>query len=168
MHGGQIHAASEGAGKGTEFTVRLPLATGAVLQPQPAEVSGDGKPLPALKILIVDDNQSAAYLMSRLLQKLGQEVHVANCGPAALAKLPEFGPDVVISDVAMPGMTGYDLARQIRTLDLPRRPYLVAVTGYGQDSDKQDALAAGFDKHLTKPVGVATLELLVRSRGGRP
>ena len=71
---------------------------------------------------------------------------------------------MVISDVAMPGMSGYDLARHIRTLQLPRQPYLVAVTGYGQESDRQAALAAGFDKHLTKPVGVGTLEQLLRSQ----
>ena len=103
-------------------------------------------------------------MMSRLLQKLGQDVHVADSGPAALDQVPKITPDIVISDVAMPGMSGYDLARHIRTLQLPRRPYLVAVTGYGQESDRQAALAAGFDKHLTKPVGVGTLEQLLRSR----
>jgi CheY-like chemotaxis protein len=77
--------------------------------------------------------------------------------------LPGFAPDMVISDVAMPGMSGYDLARRIRGLDLPKQPYLVAVTGYGQESDRQEALAAGFDKHLTKPVGVGTLAQLVRA-----
>jgi CheY-like chemotaxis protein len=124
--------------------------------------------LPSLKILLVDDNQSAVHMMSRLLQKLGQDVHVADCGPAALEQLSKIAPDIVISDVAMPGMTGYDLARQIRNLDLPSRPYLVAVTGFGQESDRQAALAAGFDKHLTKPVGVGTLQQLLRAHGAQP
>jgi CheY-like chemotaxis protein len=167
MHGGSICAASDGPGRGSEFTVHLPLAGVSDRSQQHADPPQEDGPLPVLKIMLVDDNHSAAHMMSRLLQKLGQEVCVADCGSAALAQLPQVIPDIVISDVAMPGMSGYDLAREIRTLDLPCRPYLVAVTGYGQDSDKQDALAAGFDKHLTKPVGVATLEQLIRSRGGR-
>jgi signal transduction histidine kinase len=166
LHGGTIRALSEGVGKGSQFIVRLPLAGAAALKPSEADADG-GRPLPGLRILIVDDNESAAHLMSRLLQKLGQEVHVADSGPAALALMDQLHPDIVISDVAMPGMSGYDLARQIRGRELPHRPYLVAVTGYGQDSDRLEALAAGFDKHLTKPVGVSTLEELVRSRGGR-
>jgi CheY-like chemotaxis protein len=121
------------------------------------------KSLPTAKILLVDDNQSATHMMSRLLEKLGQEVQIASCATAALAQLPSFAPDFVISDIAMPGMSGYDLARRIRELDLPKQPYLVAVTGYGLESDRQEALAAGFDKHLTKPVGVTALEDLLRT-----
>jgi CheY-like chemotaxis protein len=103
-------------------------------------------------------------MMSRLLTKLGQEVHVADSGRDALAQVPQFAPDLVISDVAMPGMSGYELAREIRRLNMPRRPYLVAVTGYGQDSDRQEAFDAGFDRHLTKPVGLDTLQELLRSQ----
>jgi signal transduction histidine kinase len=166
MHGGKISAASEGRGKGSEFIVRLPLA-GVETTSQAGKSDGDSQMPPASRILIVDDNQSAAHLMSRLLQKLGQNVEVVDSGPAALSRLADFAPEIVISDVAMPGMSGYDLARRIRGLDLPNQPYLVAVTGYGQDSDRQEALAAGFDKHLTKPVGVGTLAQLVRDIGGR-
>jgi CheY-like chemotaxis protein/anti-sigma regulatory factor (Ser/Thr protein kinase) len=165
MHRGTIRAESEGPGRGSTFMIRLPLIATAPAGTQPAEQASG--PLPGLRVLVVDDNESAAHLMSRLLQKLGQEVHVASSGHVALRELPGVHPDIVISDVAMPGMSGYDLAREIRRLDLPYRPYLVAVTGYGQESDRQEALAAGFDKHLTKPVGVATLEQLLRSRGGR-
>jgi CheY-like chemotaxis protein len=143
---------------------QLPAAESAAT-PQMALHKDDGaESLPALKILLVDDNQSAVHMMSRLLQKLGQDVHIADSGPAALDQVPKISPHIVISDVAMPGMSGYDLARRIRTLPLPRRPYLVAVTGYGQETDRQAALAAGFDKHLTKPVGVGTLEQLLRSQ----
>jgi signal transduction histidine kinase len=165
MHGGSINAHSAGAGKGSEFCVRLPLAKTAMQEAAPAPSSG--APLPELRILLVDDNQSAAHMMCRLLQKLNQEVHVAESGQEALTRIPQVVPDLVISDVAMPGMSGYELAREIRGLNLPRRPYLVAVTGYGQDSDRQEALAAGFDRHLTKPVGVGTLEELLKSRSGR-
>src|SRR5262245_3097990 len=133
-------------------------------KPQEASQKDGAEPLPVLKVLLVDDNQSAVHMMSRLLQKLGQDVHVADSGPAALDQVPKISPDIVMSDVAMPGMSGYDLARHIRTLPLPRRPYLVAVTGYGQEADRQEALAAGFDQHLTKPVGVSTLEQLLRSQ----
>ena len=132
--------------------------------PQLASQKDGGEALPTFKVLLVDDNQSAVHMMSRLLQKLGQDVHVAESAQAALDQVPIISPDIVISDVAMPGMSGYDLARHIRTLTLPRRPYLVAVTGYGLETDRQAALAAGFDKHLTKPVGVSTLEQLLRSQ----
>ncbi len=164
LHGGSIHAISEGPGRGSEFTVRLPTTGPGAAAQVSTQPSLADQPLPGLKVLVVDDNQSAVHMMSRLLQKLGQDVHTADSGSAALDQVPKIAPDIVISDVAMPGMSGYDLARHIRTLQLPRRPYLVAVTGYGQESDRQAALAAGFDKHLTKPVGVGTLEQLLRSR----
>jgi signal transduction histidine kinase len=165
MHGGTIRAASQGQDRGSEFSVRLPMMS--PVPRAPSEESTSLPPLPGLTVLLVDDNQSAVHMMSRLLQKLGQDVHVAECGQEALDQVPHIAPHIVISDVAMPGMSGYELARHIRELSLPRRPYLVAVTGYGQESDRQEALAAGFDKHLTKPVGVSTLEQLLRSRGGR-
>jgi CheY-like chemotaxis protein len=163
MHGGSIGASSEGPGSGSEFLVRLPIAEPAMhVAESSAPRSSVQGAMPRFKVLLVDDNQSAAHMMSRLLSKLGQEVHVADSGMAALDHLSHTLPDVVISDVAMPGMSGHDLARHIRSLDLPRQPFLIAVTGYGQESDRQAALAAGFDKHLTKPVGVATLEQLLR------
>jgi len=159
---------SEGAGRNSEFPVRLPLGNSEGANRLPSVADVDKRPLPSLRILLVDDNQSAAHMMGRLLQKLGQDVHVANSGSDALVRVLEMAPDVIISDVAMPGMSGYDLARKIRELTLPHRPFLVAVTGYGQESDRQEALAAGFDKHLTKPVGVEALEKLLRSQAGQP
>src|SRR5262245_61263295 len=144
--------------------LQLPPSESAATPQIASQSNRSTEPLPVLKVLLVDDNQSAVHMMSRLLQKLGQDVHVADSGHAALDQVPKISPDIVISDVAMPGMSGYDLARHIRTLTLPRRPFLVAVTGYGQETDRQAALAAGFDKHLTKPVGVSTLEQLLRSQ----
>jgi CheY-like chemotaxis protein len=158
-----IRATSLGTGQGSEFCVRLPLAKEVERSEMPSPNPLDPK-LPELKILLVDDNQSASHMMSRLLTKLGQEVHVADSGRDALAQVPQFAPDLVISDVAMPGMSGYELAREIRRHNMPRRPYLVAVTGYGQDSDRQEAFDAGFDRHLTKPVGLDTLQELLRSQ----
>jgi len=121
--------------------------------------------LPQSKILLVDDNQSATHMMGRLLEKLGQDVQIAASAAAALDQITSFAPDFVISDIAMPGMSGYDLARRIRELNLPKRPFLIAVTGYGQETDRQEALAAGFDKHLIKPIGLPVLEDLLRNRG---
>lgn len=179
MHGGTIACASEGRGRGSEFTVRLPLmdwraapsaASAAVPGSAPAgdrsvgesPAAGAAPRKPAVfRILVVDDNQSASYLLSRLLEKLGQQVRVEQDAAAALAALPLFQPDVVISDIAMPGLSGYQLARNIRSQNAIRQPVLIALTGYGQESDRQEALSAGFDRHLTKPAGLPELERLL-------
>jgi signal transduction histidine kinase len=167
LHGGSIDCVSEGPGQGSEFTVRLPLLQ-TPAAPAAAAPAAVKQPLPSLRVLIVDDNESAAHLMGRLMQKLGQEVRLARTAFAGLDLVTKFAPELIISDVAMPGMSGYEFARELRALNLPRRPYLVAITGYGQESDRQEALSAGFDRHLTKPVGVDTLEELLRSCGSRP
>jgi CheY-like chemotaxis protein len=108
--------------------------------------------------MVVDDNEPAGYLLGRLLQKMGQHVHTVQSAQAALEDAPILNPDVIISDIAMPGMSGYDLAERIRAQPNLRHPVLIALTGYGQDSDRQRAREAGFDHHLTKPVGLAALE----------
>lgn len=167
LHGGSIHCASEGPGQGSEFTVRLSLLQ-TPAEPAAAAPETVKHPLPSLRVLIVDDNESAAHLMGRLMQQLGQDVRLARTAFAGLELVTKFAPELIISDVGMPGMSGYEFARALRSRDLPWRPYLVAITGYGQESDRQEALAAGFDRHLTKPVGVDTLEELLRARGGRP
>jgi CheY-like chemotaxis protein len=167
LHGGTICCASDGPGKGSMFQVRLPLLQ-TPAEPNAAKSAAIVRDaLPGLRVLIVDDNHSAAHMMCRLMQKLGQDVRVAGTGFEGLEQVTRFAPELIISDVAMPGMSGYEFAQKIREMKLPWRPYLVAITGYGQESDKQEALSAGFDRHLTKPVGVATLEELLLSRGGR-
>jgi signal transduction histidine kinase len=172
MHGGSVEAHSAGRGCGSDFIVRLPLAETVSPAPRkPDHVPANGSPLMTLKILVVDDNQSASHLLSRLLQKLGQEVRVEHAAKTALVAVPEFQPDVVISDIAMPEVTGYQLARQIRALPSIRQPVLIALTGYGQDSDRHEAEAAGFDHHMTKPIGLPVLERLLddlcRQKGER-
>jgi signal transduction histidine kinase len=168
MHGGTIEVASDGAGRGSEFLIRLPLADSQTLPAVSAAADQTSLAPPAtFRILIVDDNQSASYLLSRLLAKLGQQVRVESSAAAALTAVPEFLPDIVISDIAMPELSGYQLAAKIRALPDIRQPVLVALTGYGQESDRQEALAAGFDRHLTKPIGLPELERLLGEQPSR-
>ncbi len=157
MHGGRIEVSSAGAGKGSEFSVFIPLSE-ELHQNVPALESLTT--IPEFRVLIVDDNQPAAFLLHRLLQRLGQQVTVYESPLAAFAAVPNFKPQVVISDIAMPEMSGYALARQLRLLNLEPRPTLVALTGYGQDRDRAAAYEAGFDFHLTKPVSLVELQKL--------
>jgi signal transduction histidine kinase len=166
MHGGTVAAYSAGRGKGSEFTVRLPLICEDVRADQPSQPPVGSSPsadAARLRILVVDDNQSASHLLSRLLGKLGQDVLVANSAAEALGHFPQFAPQVVISDVAMPQMSGHELARSIRRMPLNPQPTLIALTGYGQESDRREAMLAGFDRHLTKPIGFPELQELLQS-----
>lgn len=166
LHGGKIDVFSRGVGAGSEFTIYLPLANATSTTDDPAHaVASEVGKRPTLRILVVDDNESAAHLLSRLLDKLGQTVEVADSAPAALSKLLDFRPQLVISDVGMPGMTGLELAQAIRQLPDLEQPKMVALTGFGQASDRRDALASGFDDHLTKPIGMAELEKLIATFG---
>ncbi|WP_254511556.1 ATP-binding response regulator [Anatilimnocola floriformis] len=161
MHGGTIEARSQGTGYGSEFIVRLPL----LKKPTTPKVEIPVVPqrsVPAFRILIVDDNESAGYLHGRLLQKLGQHVHNVTSAAAALEVLDSLQPDVLISDIAMPEMSGYELAAAIRARG-GVQPKLIALTGYGRDIDRKQALDAGFDHHLTKPVELDALEALLAS-----
>jgi signal transduction histidine kinase len=165
MHGGNVSVSSPGPGAGSEFTVRLPLAAAATSNraaPRSATLpENTGQPRGAYRVLVVDDSESAAHLLARLLKRLGQEVRVAHSAEEALSIVNDFQPQLVISDIGMPGMSGLELAQRLRALpDLPQ-PLLVALTGYGQESDRRQVLGAGFDKHLTKPIGLAALEELL-------
>ena len=165
MHGGTVTAHSDGIGRGSEFIVRLPLAA-AASQPQTAAPDVKEETGPR-RVLIVDDNVGAARLLSTLVSKLGpHQVQVAHDGPAALAKVSEFSPDLVLLDIGLPGMDGYEVARTIRRLETGGDAQLVAVTGYGQEGDRRKSWEAGFDDHLVKPVSVNTLSQIL-SRGKR-
>ena len=115
------------------------------------------------QVLLVDDMQSASYVLGKLLEKMGQKVRTAQSVAEALHYARQSCPDVIISDIGMPDSDGYDLARQIRQDPLLRSVVLVALTGYGQDSDRQKTREAGFDHHLVKPISVESLETLLSS-----
>jgi two-component system, OmpR family, response regulator len=113
------------------------------------------------RVLLVDDSIDAAQAMSMLLEALGYEVRTEHDGPRGLASLDAFHPDVVVLDIGLPGMNGFDVAREMRKRDVTKDALLIAMTGYGSDADRQDAHAAGFDHHLTKPVSIDALEALL-------
>lgn len=160
LHGGTITASSPGRNLGSEFTIRLPLIDETQI-PRAVEPIRDDV-LPTYRCLIVDDNRAARMLLGRLLEKLGQQVRIEADVKGALAALPEFRPEVIISDIAMPGLSGHDLARQVRSQPhLQPRPTLIALTGYAQEVDRIAALEAGFDQHLQKPISFDGLRTLI-------
>ena len=124
--------------------------------------------IPALRVVVVDDSESAVHLLAKLLEKLGQVVEVAYSAESALRLVIDFKPHLVISDVGMPEVSGLKLAQNIRSLKGLTQPRLVALTGYGQENDRRDILAAGFDEHFTKPIGLSTLEQLIATMGPYP
>jgi PAS domain S-box-containing protein len=160
LHDGTVVAQSNGVGTGSVFTVRLP----AVLSPEMPVASLARQPsvstARSFKVLVVEDMRALRVIMSRLLTRLGHEVEFAEDGTLALQKLDSFHPDVVFSDIAMPGMTGYELARRIRQRPDCSGICLVALTGFGQSADRDRALEAGFDEHMVKPVDIALLQIL--------
>jgi CheY-like chemotaxis protein len=166
LHGGTVEARSAGPGKGSEFVVRLP---GSLAEPAclPAEPTGATPPgdAPCHRVLVVDDNVDAADSLALLLKLAGQEVYVAYDGPSALVVAETFQPSLVLLDIGMPGMDGYEVARLLRTMVGSQPMWLVALTGWGQEEDRRRSLAAGFDQHLVKPVETDALhELLTDSR----
>jgi PAS domain S-box-containing protein len=161
LHGGRVEAASDGPGKGSRFTVRLPASAPA----GGASLLRETKPTPASgwKVLVADDNRDAADTLARILAIYGHDVRVAYDGRAALEECRRFAPHVAVLDVGMPLADGYEVARQLRAAD-GAWPKLIALTGWGQESDRTRALAAGFDHHLTKPCDPQSLhELIVKS-----
>jgi signal transduction histidine kinase/ActR/RegA family two-component response regulator len=159
LHGGTVSAHSEGAGRGSEFVVRLPLAKtrpADVPEPGPAQPSG-GSALLSLRILVVDDNQDAAELLTEALELAGFITRAAFDGPSGLEAARDFCPDVALLDIGLPGMDGYELAQRLRAHAPLRDMKLIALTGYGQDSDRHRAMEARFDLHMVKPVDFSRL-----------
>lgn len=156
LHGGSVRAYSDGAGKGSEFVVRLPTAS----RPAPAVPIDDEKPLsrPKRRILVVDDNRDSADSLSMMLRLMGHVAEMAHDGLAAVRTAATFRPEVVLLDIGLPHMNGYEAARYIREQQWGKEMLVIALTGWGSEDDKQRAREAGFDQHLTKPVAVEDLE----------
>jgi signal transduction histidine kinase/ActR/RegA family two-component response regulator len=164
MHGGRIVAHSDGPDQGSEFIIYLPIMRDTRLgSPQTIPLPVRSTSFSRRRILIVDDTRAAGFILGKLLEKMGQQVHTATDAAAALDWVRRGRPDLVISDIAMPNMDGYELARQLRNAPGTEGLLLVALTGYGQDSDKQRAKDAGFDYHLVKPVSLEALQDLLAS-----
>ncbi|MGR8934937.1 MAG: chemotaxis protein CheB [Gammaproteobacteria bacterium] len=157
LHGGTVEAFSEGSGKGSEFVVHLPLTRQAL----PVRDADPCRP-ESKRILIIEDNEDAAESLHEILKLDGHEVAVAAAGIGGIALAREFLPDVVLCDLGLPdGVTGYDVAEELRADRKTRGAYLVALTGYGRPEDKHRSLTAGFDTHLTKPVSIEMLRYVL-------
>ncbi len=164
LHNGTIVAESEGEGRGSCFTVRLPIAMGAAIPVDTEVVEVDKGPIRSFRVLVVDDTRAITFVMQRLLQGLQQEVRTADNGLAAIESMVDFPPDIIFSDISMPGMNGYELAKYVRGSDTLKSVYMVAMTGFGQPTDREKALAAGFDDHVVKPVDFSVIQQLLRAR----
>jgi PAS domain S-box-containing protein len=165
MHGGRVEASSAGLGRGSEFTVRLPVAPPPTGQP-PAGSAKTAEPAArGLRVLVVDDNVDTADSAAMLLRQSGRDVRVAYSGKAALETALAFQPDVVLLDLGLPEIDGYEVARRLRQNPVHNNVELIAVSGYGQEADRQRSKEAGFDEHVVKPVDPGKLqELLTRRR----
>ena len=161
LHGGTVEALSDGPGKGTEFVVRLPLR----LPPIPdgaVSASREAAAAPKRRILVVDDNVDAAEALGELLRDYGHDVATAHDGPKALEHARLHRPDVVLLDISMPDMDGYDVAKRMRGELGLCDALLVALSGYGEERHRRLASDAGFDQHVTKPVDAAKLMELLK------
>jgi CheY-like chemotaxis protein/anti-sigma regulatory factor (Ser/Thr protein kinase) len=162
MHNGTIEVSSEGHGRGSKFVVRLPPAQ----SPNGPQTGNDateqaGHHPARHRILIADDNKDAATSLAMILNIMGNETQAVYDGLAAFNAAPVFKPDVILLDIGMPELNGSDAARRIREQPWGRDIVLVALTGWGQDEDKRQSLAAGFNFHMVKPIDLANLEKLL-------
>jgi DNA-binding response OmpR family regulator len=160
LHGGGVEARSGGLGLGSEFIVRLPLG-----EISPASSGDEAELEPAAsnhrRILIADDNRDAAESLAMLLEMAGHEVRVAHHGQGAISLAQVFRPDTALLDIGMPDMSGYEVAQALRGEAWAEKVRLIALTGWGQDSDRRRAIEAGFDHHLIKPVDPEKLTALI-------
>ncbi|HUD00084.1 MAG TPA: ATP-binding protein, partial [Candidatus Polarisedimenticolaceae bacterium] len=162
MHGGSVEARSPGPGKGSEFIVRLPVHENLRTEMAPENMRHFGQ-LSSQRVLVVDDNRDAADSLGKLLNLAGAEARAVYNGFAALEVLPTYQPAVLLVDIGMPDMDGYELARRVRQLPDCEDLTLIALTGWGQAEDRQRSQAAGFDFHLTKPADFNVLQRLLDS-----
>jgi signal transduction histidine kinase/CheY-like chemotaxis protein len=152
MHGGTVTAHSDGAGKGSELTVQLPLASESSLPDRPDIPTGSELPTMARRVLVVDDNVDAAQALAMLLEVCGHETHIAHDGLAALEAAERLRPDVLLLDIGLPKLNGYEACRRIRQCQWGKEMVIIALTGWGQDVDRRRSHESGFDHHIVKPV----------------
>lgn len=164
LHGGKVSVQSDGPGQGSEFIIRLPIlahASPESVSPAPAEAGPS--PIPARRVLVVDDNVDAANSLALLIRLDGHDVRVSHGGSSALELVQLFRPEVVVLDIGLPGMDGYEVARLLRGKTDTARSLLIALTGYGQSEDFRRSREAGFDHHLVKPVDPEAVRQLLGS-----
>jgi CheY-like chemotaxis protein len=171
LHGGTVDVQSPGIGQGSEFVVRLPVLTEPSAAPPPLPEPAAEPPAVALaqRVLIVDDNRDSADSLALLLELAGSQTRVAYDGLGALDEAAAFRPELVLLDIGLPRLNGYEVARRMRTQPGGESIMLVALTGWGQEEDRRRSKEAGFDGHLVKPVDPATLTRLLAdlAQGGR-
>lgn len=165
LHGGRVTAESPGPGKGSAFTVRLPLDQTRQRAAQSGGPAGDGAAA-SLRVLVVDDNRDAAESLAMILEMKGHEVRTAHDGPEALRVLGTYLPRLILLDLGLPGMTGFEVARKIRESNALRGVTLAALTGWGQEEDRRRTREAGFDYHMVKPADPAELDRILRAVSG--
>ncbi|HEX6158468.1 MAG TPA: ATP-binding protein, partial [Burkholderiales bacterium] len=170
LHHGSIEAKSEGAGKGSEFVIGLPMQDSGQLaaagaQPSVTHELTNGV---AHRVLVVDDNVDAASMLAALVRQLGHDVVVVHDGPSALQAAEAYRPEVILLDLGMPGMNGFEVARSLRERGITPAPRIVAITGWGKPEDERRTREAGFDMHLIKPVEESQIRQALRLRGPRP
>jgi len=159
LHGGSVEAESDGQGRGSELTVRVPAMAPPTGPGAKSHADGDGA---ARRILVVEDNADAREMLRIVLELAGHEVHEAVDGPSGLATAVDLRPDIALVDIGLPGFDGLEIARRVR-IAVGASIYLVALTGYGQPDDRRLALEAGFDAHLVKPVDPPALLAAIRA-----
>ena len=168
MHRGTVSAHSKGLGRGSEFTIRLPVLHSQPKPPGPNPAKIAERPAEGSRILVVDDNEDSANMLAILLKTSGHAIRTAYTGPMALEIAAEFLPELVLLDIGLPGINGYEVARRLRQIPQLHRIKLVAMTGYGQESDIRLAQEAGFDSHQVKPINFAKVSELLATMLPRP
>ena len=168
LHGGKVEARSDGPSRGSEFTVRLPLMKEGVIGSH-VPTTADGRPTTLKqRILIVDDNHDSALSLGMMLDLMGNDTRTAHDGLAAVEAAAEFRPDLILLDIGLPKLNGYEACRRIREQPWSKGMVIVALTGWGQEQDRRRSAEAGFDHHMVKPVEVAGLEKLLATPNVRP
>ncbi|QEL20228.1 hybrid sensor histidine kinase/response regulator [Limnoglobus roseus] len=164
LHGGSVEARSPGVGLGSEFIIRLP-ACASSMPPDRPQAANDQRAKVGVRVLIVDDNVDAAESLAMLLGIEGHTTRIAHDGPSALPLAAQFDPHVVLLDIGLPGLDGFQVAQTLRAASQFEKVFLIALTGWGQDSDRAKSRAAGFDLHLVKPIDPIELLRIIASKG---